>query len=319
VIPATLGVERLGKGLGKVARAALPAMSTTAEPSPTVLDAITAHRPRRSPRHHTAGLAGALNAEWRRIVSDPSHRLRMASWEQGGPGLTRFQDLASVVAAAAASDDDHEVLTALLNLARNGDQLAARTALQALLGSLVRLARRTVAHAGGDFEESLSRAVEAAWRVIRNYPMDRTCRPADGISLDVLAALTGGGRHGSAEVPVGLSADLGEWTEEAERAGELREEFWAIVRDRAGAACGDEELIVLFAWAVRSAVITREEAQLLLRLHSPDEPGRAPTCRDVGEHLGIAHAAVRQRASRATRRLAAAVQSCIRLPEPLAA
>jgi hypothetical protein len=294
-------------------------MSTTAEPAPTVLDPITGYRPRRSPRHHTGGLAGALNAEWRGIVSDPSHHLRMASWKQGADSLRRFEDLASVVAAASVGGDDHEVLTVLLDLARNGDELAARTALQAVLGSVVRLARRTIGHAGGDFEESLSRAVEAAWRVIRNYPVDRTCRPADGISLDVLAVLTGSTRHGSAEIPVGLSADLGEWTEEAERTGELREEFWAVVRDRGGAVCGDEELIVLFAWAVRSGVITRDEARLLLQLHSPDEPGRAPTCRDVANHLGIAHAAVRQRASRATRRLAAAVQACIALPEPLAA
>jgi hypothetical protein len=173
---------------------------------------------------------------------------------------------------------------------------------------VVRLARRTVGYADGDLEESLSRAVEAAWRVIRSYPVDRTCRPVDGISLDVLAALTGN-RHGAVEVPVGLPADLGELSEDIAEADELREAFWASVHEPGARDCADEELIVLLAWAVRAGVINCPEAHLLLRLHSPDEPGRALTCREVAEHLGIAHAAARQRASRATRRLAAAVRA----------
>ena len=123
-----------------------------------------------------------------------------------------------------------EVLGALLVLAREGDELAARTALQAVLGSVVRLARRTVAHAGGDLEESISRAVEACWRIIRNYPVERACRPLDGISLDVLAVLTGSGRHGEAEVPVGLPVDLGDPIQADEDTSELRAAFWAAVR-----------------------------------------------------------------------------------------
>jgi hypothetical protein len=46
---------------------------------------------------------------------------------------------------------------------------------------------------------------------------------------------------------------------------------------------------------------------LLLRLHSSRQPGDAMTCREVAQELGLGHAAVRQRASRATRRLARAV------------
>jgi hypothetical protein len=176
-----------------------------------------------------------------------------------------------------------------------------------------------VGYADGDLEESLSRAVEAAWRVIRNYPLDRACRPVDGISLDVLAALTGGGRQGAVEVPVGLPADLGERCEDVAEVDDLREAFWAAVRGPWAGSCADEELIVLFAWAVRARVISRAEAHLLLRLHSPEEPGRPLTCREVAQHLGIAHAAARQRASRATRRLAAAVQAHLRTNQAVAA
>jgi hypothetical protein len=292
-------------------------MSTTREPLPALPGA--AHRGSVEPlRHHTTGLVGALNSEWRRLLLDPSHRVRLARWRVEVPALTPFADLAAVLDAATTSLDG-TVLNALLDLARRGDELAARTALQAVLGPVVRVARRTVGYADGDLEESLSRAVEAAWRVIRDYPVDRACRPVDGISLDVLAVLTGPGRQAVTEVPVGLPADLGDRREDVAAADEAREAFWAAVRQPGGRSCADEELIVLLAWAVRAGVITRSEAHLLLRLHSPQEPGRSSSCREVAEHLGIAHAAVRQRASRATRRLAAAVRAHLGTGEAAAA
>jgi hypothetical protein len=309
----------LGKGLGKVVRAASGPMSPTANSLPATHPDAAAHgHAAPSTRQHTKGLVGALNDEWGRLVADPSHRSSVAGWRCQVSALAPFADLAAIL-DGATNRVEGEVLNGLLLLARSGDQLAARTVLQAMLGPLVRLARRTVGYADGDLEESLSRAVEAAWRVIRNYPRDRACRPVDGISLDVLAALTGGGRHGTVEVPVGLPADLGERSEDVAEVDELREAFWAAVREPGARSCGDEELIVLFAWAVRARVISRAEARLLLRLHSPEEPGRPLTCREVAQHLGIAHAAVRQRASRATRRLAAAVQAHLGTGQPVAA
>jgi hypothetical protein len=293
-------------------------MSTIANPLRAMSTGAAHVHAARSARHHTRGLVGALNDEWQRLAADPSHRARVAEWRSQVPALAPYTDLAAVLDAATAPAE-RNVLNDLLVLAGTGDQLAARTALQAMLGPVVRLARRTLTYADGDLEESVSRAVEAAWRVIRNYPVDRACRPVDGISLDVLAALTGAARHGAVEVPIGLPADLGERCEESAEEDELREAFWDAVHERGGRSCADEELIVLFAWAVRGRVISREEAHLLLRLHSPEEPGRSLTCREVAEHLGIAHAAVRQRASRATRRLAAAVQEHLGAGDPVAA
>jgi hypothetical protein len=293
-------------------------MSTTANPLRAISTGAAHVHAARSVRHHTTGLVGGLNQEWRRLAADPSHEARVAGWRSEVPALAPFADLAAVLDGATAPVEG-DVLNGLLVLARAGDQLAARTALQAMLGPVVRLARRTRAYADGDLEESVSRAVEAAWRVIRNYPVDRACRPIDGISLDVLAALIGAGRHGGIEIPVGLPADLGERSEDVAEADELRETFWAAVREPGGHSCADEELIVLFAWAVRVRVISRAEAHLLLRLHSPEDPGRYLSCREVAEHLGIAHAAARQRASRATRRLAAAVQAHLGTGRPAAA
>jgi hypothetical protein len=209
---------------------------------------------------------------------------------------------------AAGRRGQDEVLVALLRLSRQGDDLAARTALQVMLGAAVRLARRTIAHAHGDLEESLSRAVSALWQVVRAYPVERrTCRPSDGISLDVLAALTGAGRPRPPEVPGGLPSELADAAEPGPDEDGVRGLFWSVAYPRAVHACSDEQLLLLLAWGVRRGVVSLEDARLLLRLHSPAEPGAALSCRQVAEELGLGHAAVRQRASRATRRLATAV------------
>jgi hypothetical protein len=203
---------------------------------------------------------------------------------------------------------EDEVLLALLRLARDGDELAARIALQAMLGAAVRLARRTLGHAQGDLEESLSRAVTALWQVVRDYPLERrACRPADGISLDVLGALTATGRTRPSEIPAGLGAELADVPEDRPDDLGVRSTFWAVAHPRAADACSDEQLVLLLAWGVRRGVLSAEDARLLLRLHSPREPGVAVSCRQVAHELGLGHAALRQRASRATRRLAIAV------------
>jgi hypothetical protein len=258
-------------------------------------------------QQHTRGLVGALNAEWRRIAADPTARATVAAWSSTRPALADCADPSAVVDAVTRRGQD-EVLITLLRLARDGDALAARIALQVMLGSAVRLARRTLGHAQGDLEESLSRAVTALWQVVRDYPIERrTCRPADGISLDVLAALTAAGRSRSAEVLGGLPAELADVPDDEPDDAGRRGLFWSVAHPKAAGACSDEQLVLLLAWGVRRGVVSVEDGRLLLRLHSPSEPGVPVSGREVADELGLSHAAVRQRASRATRRLASAV------------
>src|SRR3954463_14977932 len=123
-------------------------------------------------QQHTRGLVGALTAEWRRIAADPAAHATVADWSSTQPALAGCADPAAVVDAVTRRGRD-EVLLTLLRLAGDGDVLAARIALQVMLGSAVRLARRTLGHAQGDLEESLSRSVTALWQVIRDYPLQR--------------------------------------------------------------------------------------------------------------------------------------------------
>lgn len=283
-------------------------LTATAPAAPVVVRAGAPAVTRPCPPQHTRGLVGALNAEWRAITAGDVATEAVAGWATREPVLSGHRDLEGVVDAAGRRGED-AVLLALLRLSRAGDELATRTALQVMLGAAVRLARRTLGHAHGDLEESLARAIAALWQVVREYPFERrSCRPADGISLDVLAALTGAGRPRLAEVPGGLAGELDDRADDAadEEAG-ARAAFWSLAHPPAVGACADEQLILLLAWGVRRSAVTVDDARLLMRLHSPADPGTATSCRDVADELGLGHAAVRQRASRATRRLAAAV------------
>jgi hypothetical protein len=255
-----------------------------------------------------------MNAEWDQILADdqePARRDLLRGWAVRYPALSGRAGLGELVDAVTRHGDD-EVLKGLLDLARAGEELAGRAALQAMLGAAVRLARRTVVYAGGDLEEATSRAVAALWQVVREYPVERrSCRAADGVSLDVLNLLTGAGRGRPREVAAGLPAEVADGCT-APVAGDddgLRSDFWAAARLPASADCSDEQLVLLLAWGVRTSAVSAADARLLLTLHSPADPTANVTCREVAHDLGLGHAAVRQRVSRATRRLAAAVHA----------
>ena len=72
------------------------------------------------------------------------------------------------------------ILSALARLAR-GDDVAARTLLQALVPGLVTLA----ASVGGDDPTALDEIVSLAWERIRTYPVSRPGSVAGNVLLDV--------------------------------------------------------------------------------------------------------------------------------------
>jgi hypothetical protein len=215
----------------------------------------------------------------------------------GLAGAGSLDEVLAVIATQPATRD--QVLLVLLERAQSGEQLAGRAVLQAMLGRAVRVSA-TVAQrldVRGDQEEALACAVAALWQVIATYPVrSRRARVAANLAMDTVAVAQRGHtgsshlRRRPLEVPV---ADLGTLRVAAHRDRELDELH--------GPA--DAELLTLLAWAVRTHVLDAAEAQLLLRVYTPDATGRRTSARTVAEQQGLAWPTLRQRCARLTRRL----------------
>ncbi|TDD68719.1 hypothetical protein E1262_14745 [Jiangella aurantiaca] len=186
------------------------------------------------------------------------------------------------------------MLLALLRLGRSGDALALRSVFQLMLGKAVRIA---ATHAGRDSRASLEQAaVTALWAVVAGYPVERRpVKVAANIAMDTLRLTVTELAHQRHEIP-----SSPEQLHPAVGAGEPS--------DPADASDPpDLELFELLAWAVGNGTVSREDATLLADIYAPApgyEGGRA-----AAERRGISWAAARQRASRATRRIAEAVRA----------
>ncbi|CAA9328067.1 MAG: hypothetical protein AVDCRST_MAG61-2733 [uncultured Friedmanniella sp.] len=120
-------------------------------------------------------IVDALNREWASLVD--SHAGAVPAWG----GKVDLADLESVLAAARSGHD--AVLRDLLSAVQAGNLLAGRTVLQALLGRLVRMARR-------DRTASVDEYVSALWCVLARYPLSsRPTRIAANLALDTLKAV----------------------------------------------------------------------------------------------------------------------------------
>jgi len=133
----------------------------------------------RRPRSTRMQIIDLLNEDWRRCVVDHPHRAQQ--WAARHGVLSNCRDLADVLAAVRQSPD--EALFTLLAENANGDELAGRVVLQAMLGKLVRMAAT-------DPKADVDDYVSAMWCHIRDYPLPR--RPnkiAANLSLDTLKAV----------------------------------------------------------------------------------------------------------------------------------
>jgi hypothetical protein len=244
-------------------------------------------------------LPSRLNVEWRALCDSPDTAVVVAGWASGHPALAGLDGLESVLRRIAGMDQTGRdgVLLALLELARDGDGLASRVVLQAMLPKAVRVAMSVVRRPDvlGDREEAQARAVAALWQAIVTYPLAaRPGRVAANLALDTLAVVQRGhtgSSHFAPTFPEQPFADLrvlGEATHHD-----------VGPDDPAGPA--DAELFVLLAWGVRNAVLDLGQARLLARVYALD--GRPADSRTIAAELGISWPALRQRCSRLARRL----------------
>jgi DNA-directed RNA polymerase specialized sigma24 family protein len=139
---------------------------------------VTGERAAEAERWSASGVILDLNREWAGLADD--HLDLGARWS--GYDVLRAQSALNAVLTAAREHPD-AVLGALLDAASNGDQLASRVVLQAMLGRVVRMS-------GRDAQRQVDDYVAALWCQIRTYPLARRPQriPAN-LALDTLKAV----------------------------------------------------------------------------------------------------------------------------------
>ncbi len=244
-------------------------------------------------------LIGQLNREWLRLRTSPENSSLLSSWSRGEPILAAFPTLADIEAALAVNADPEytdAVLLALLRLATHQEagagpdaDLAARTVLQLMLPKAVRIARTQRCVPDRDERDAIT--VACLYEVICTYPVDRRTR------------------H--------VAANLGLTTLQRVRRTVLRSHVTSFdvellsnppagqldhLPDQQAEPAPAAQIADLLAWALATHVLAAQEADLLARRYRDG----APTAAALGAQLGLSPDALKQRCSRAIRKLTSA-------------
>lgn len=259
-----------------------------------------------------------LTQEWARLHTTPSTTAAVRRWGRSEQALSGFALPGEIVDAIdeAGHDRTNELLLTLIRLFQRGHQLAGRVVLQALLPKLA----KTASHAGGlctsssDTWSEDRRHITIAefWDVMADYPVDRrTSSVASNLTLDTLHRVTGA-RKPAPDLPV----DPHDFRDDVNHDGARRTWLAGLSTtdpDPVEEITPDSDLIQVIAWGMRTETISQAEAQLLVTSYLPERAsgfgfGTAAT------ELGLSQAAVRQRCSRASRKLAEAVRAELLVP-----
>ncbi|WP_439681737.1 hypothetical protein [Embleya sp. MST-111070] len=281
-----------------------------------------------------SGLIGRLNDEWDELAYGVRGGDALAGWAREFAVLGAYADLAGLqrgISSAAPATQD-ALLIALLTLADSGDALAGRVLVQQMLPHAVRLASARRVR-GQSFDDAAGHVLGCLYEVIRAYPYRRrTGRVAANLACDTLHRVvygTGSGRRArvalvltpepaadtgaSAPFPaVEARLDVGAALMRAVRLGVIDAADTALADCRvvgphaADTARGD--LLVVLVGAVEKGVLTVEQARMLAQ----DYRECAPPAAEIAASRGISYASLRQRHSRAVRRLREAGHAALR-------
>lgn len=243
-------------------------------------------------------IISCLAAEWSATITTTRARTQVHQWgvsETVLRGHSNAGDILDAIDTGTPQAKD-QILLALLRLAHAGDALAERTVLQAMLPKLCLLTHSVDTQDGALATDRGAVVVEAFLAVVADYPIHRRPRGVAGnLSLDTLHTITTHLRsapkiHTTPIDPTELSEDLHSDT---------------ALGDQPNA---QQELQQVLGWASRQQIISHHDADLLAAVFLPD-PDTAGGHAAVAQAWGMSSAAVRQRCSRATRRIRDAVQA----------
>jgi hypothetical protein len=244
----------------------------------------------------TATIVGKLNREWQGMRDDEAVNARVAAWAETDARLSGARSLGEIEECARRPIDHRTdgLFAALLDRAANGGadgQLAARIVAQLMLGRAV-LTMHALRNVVVDAEERSQLVVAALWESIAEVPPQRRSRITPWLAWDVHARAKRAAAVGAAPMEIATGDDH-----------ELMGEPPAVN--------ASEELARVLAWAVGQGVLSEGDAELL-GLRYGSEGTEKTTWSSVGDtaliadELGTTPAAVRQRCSRAARRLSQA-------------
>lgn len=252
---------------------------------------LTHHRPPAT-RHRPDGetnLWQRLNIEWAQLCTQPSANAEAITWTASQPALTGLTSLADLEKLHRRDRDS--VLFALLDLHQQGSRLAGRALLQLMLGKLITIARyaRVTGHDRTDaFDERAAATVAVFMSIVSTHRPTGTNVYA-ALYFRVLGVISTAKTYANETAATWFLDDLDTG---------LRHTKHAILHPPDDES--DISATEVLDWAVTRAIITTADRTLLQRayLEQTDLDLAA-----VAAEVGLTHAALRKRLSRALARI----------------
>jgi tryptophan 2,3-dioxygenase len=257
-----------------------------------------------------------LNIEWEWVCAQSGSAQRVRGWLVGAGVLEAAEapeDLGALldVLEERSRREGHRFsdvwLGLLLQRAGEGEELAARVVVQAMLPAAVRMAARSV-RTGEEFSEIYQVVAAALWQAVRSYPAQRAAWQVarhlrlemwHHASRDLKREFASSGALLDERAAAGLTADC---DPVAEAHTALLEAAAAEAGLVGGVAGARGELVELLVWALEQKVLSHDAAAAIADHYRED----GPDDRTAARAAGMSPAAVRQRRSRAVRQLRAA-------------
>lgn len=261
----------------------------------------------------TSPLYRQLIQEWVDLHHSPSTTAAVARWVRREPVLKGCRTPGEIVNRIdlAPHIEKDEILLALVRLAQDGNQLAGRTVLQALLPKLSRIASRTSPSSTSTWAEDHRHITIAEfWQVLSEYPVERRPRRvAANLSLDTLHRICRAGKRPE-PVPVDPHDHI---TPDDGLRDRARYSYLSASSNQTELGSSlelstDSDLPQLLAWARQAQLVTEDEAELLTTVYlRAERPGAGYAAAAAAQ--GVSQATLRQRCSRTVRRLTEAVRA----------
>lgn len=222
-----------------------------------------------------------LLAEWVTLQDLPSTRLQLRRWARTQPVLTGYTTPGDLVDAidAAPQDVAEQHLIALVRIYQDGNQLAGRILLQAMLPALHRIA------AGRTLDDQHAVLAEFWIALSKMRITDTTTRIAASLKLNALRGVTKNRLTDDHSDPYPDPTQAQPHTLTAQEP--------------------DPDLSDVITWAHRTNAITTDDAHLLTLAYLTE----GTTTTDLATHLGITLDAAKKRRTRAREKLVDAVRA----------